>query len=315
MKRIGTFVVANSLLALTVASFLIWGSYSTTYDTSKFKKSSYYGQLYDLSPLNPPLSKDVNLKRRGILAPPRDYDAIKDVFATGGINAGRENAPFQILLFGDSHALMWSRTLSELGEELGVKVVLNGMSATTPFFEIPVNRKQPKTSRYDGKDKTKFDLSRLELLTADNTKLLMIASRWSQRRTEETTSLLDYAASRDLPVLLIEQPPEIFIGNNNASQYIAFLNLKTSEEGVQAIPMGNIEQYRKGKELLVSLEQKYENVSVCTLSKELLTEGNLVRVVKNREILYYDDDHLSNEGTTFLKPVLKEAIQKALGSF
>jgi hypothetical protein len=312
MTRIVPFVLVTLSLSLGIALFLGYGNYTKKYDTSGFKDSSYYGQLYDLSPLDPPIGNGVKLKRLGIEAPGRNYSAIEGLFKKGGLVAGATDNPVEIAVFGDSHSLMWAKTLSEIGKELEVGIALNGMQGTTSFFEIPIQPNQKGSPRYKGSQKVAFDQARLDLLERLQPSLLIISTRWSQRDHEEARSLLEHTSRLGIAVLLLEQVPELFISNNNASQYFAFMGLDELPENQQVVPMGNVGKFKRGQRLVSQLNQKYEHVTVLHLSEHFLNNEEMVQVVKEGKILYYDDDHLSYEGTSVLKPVVKKAISELL---
>lgn len=314
MKRIIPCAMILFSGSVGVSVYFMFGAYSMTYDTSKFNTVEYYGESYDVSPTQPALLRENRLKRQGIFAPKR-RDEVATAYLDGGLLRlyGAESP--EVVLFGDSHGLMWAKLVDEVCEELGVSVALAGMTGTNPFFAIPTKQNQKATSRYTAEQKFQFDQARYEGLQKWQPALVIIATRWSQRYyngLDDKRPLLDFIAGQNARVLLMQQPPELSIGNSNTSQYFAYLGMGTNSDQ-DTVTQGSPLEYKKGLQLVETISQTFSHVDVFDVSSTFLTEANEVRVRSENEIFYYDDDHLSQQGALLFKAKLKEKIAASLG--
>ena len=307
MKRIIPLAVFLLLISCCLSIYFTFAKYDVHYATTDYDVVEYYGQMYDVSPVQPPIDRALKLKRTGIIAPKRESWA-EDVYASGGIirNYGKANP--DIMLLGDSHGLMWAKVIDEICRETNISVALNGMTATNPFFSIPLNKKPPSTNRFSSEQKYLFDKARYNLIRDVKPSIVIIVSRWSFRSKSEVDDLITYIGNQGSKVLLIEQPPPLFIGNNNSSQYFAFMGIVPTDGTNQYIRMGDIHKYQEGRKLVHDLAKTHPHVELFEVAQDLLSDNNKTLVMENSKVLYYDDDHLSYQGTTKFKTRLMNTI-------
>ena len=138
--------------------------------------------------------------------------------------------------------------------------------------------------------------------------VLIIASRWSifGSEIETLTDFINYA-SKHLRILIITEPPTLDIGNVNATQYAFF-------EGIKIGNSYYLNQKKDAKKTPVTdwIKQFEQLPNVSVFTPDIPTLNGQVEVIKDRIPLYFDDDHLSTEGTLFLLPKLEKAIQQQL---
>ena len=108
-------------------------------------------------------------------------------------------------------------------------------------------------------------------------------------------------------MILINQPPIInAIGENNSSQYISFLGyLPNGKE--QYINIKETSEVINANVFLKSLSQKFDNITVLDVHSRFMKNDKAL-IIDNKNILYYDDDHLSYQGTELFKSSLKNLI-------
>ena len=111
----------------------------------------------------------------------------------------------------------------------------------------------------------------------------------------------------------MEQPPELAIGDRNATQYLCFRRI-LPEPGVKKfLPFGNMVNYENGTRLVRTLANRHKN---CELVQtfDLFACNSQALVLDDKRVIYWDDDHLSNWGAELVIPRLEEAICRAMRS-
>ena len=153
-----------------------------------------------------------------------------------------------------------------------------------------------------------FNQNKMRAIESGKFDLLIIACRWSafQPAKGTLTDFINYA-SKHIKVLIITEPPALDIGDTNATQYAFF-------EGEKMGDSYYLNQKITTKETsIINWIKQFDglpNVSIFT--PDIPTLNGQVEVIKDGIPLYFDDDHLSTEGTLFLRPNLEKAIQELL---
>lgn len=311
MKNIALYLIATFLLSVLPLLFLMFGSYSLTYDSSQFDMVEYYGQQYDLSPLQPESNKKSSLKRDGVKAPERDEASIKGLYASGGIIKEYGEGKPDIMVLGDSHSLMWSKVLDEIASELHVSIAFNGMTGTSPFFDIPLDKYPAASNRYTSSEKYSFNLSRYGAISDWQPKLIILISRWRSEDVYESDDLITYILENGSNILLFEQPPVLNFDNLNTSQFFTFSGFSSKKDAKQFFPISEEKRYRSGINFVSGLIEKYPDIEIFPINNVMLNDKKSW-IIDGRKILYFDDDHLSYQGTKIFKDVLKNTIKKKI---
>jgi len=240
-----------------------------------------------------------------------------DSFSSGkGIQINCDSNLPKVVLFGDSHGTMWSDAIVNVAKQMDLPIAVFAMNkGESPFFKIPV-RAEGSTGNFSERDKLRYDQMRLQALTRWNPELVIIAAFWNDGDIAESDDLLSFLESKKIPVLLLEDPPQlpIPISNTNLMQYLAFKKMLNSETVALDIRAGIDEQKR---EVVRSIAAAYSNVRVLPTYDLFVSKGR-VTVVANRIPLYLDDDHVSSQGAnkiTFrLRKVIGEIVSQNVGN-
>jgi lysophospholipase L1-like esterase len=123
---------------------------------------------------------------------------------------------------------------------------------------------------------------------------------------------LDYCLQQEVPVLLVEQPPEIAIGDRNSSQYLAYRNVQVLPDGRYSFSKSNETKVDKGRQLIRQLDEKYPNVEIIPTYDLFDAGSGSAWVLQGAQLLYYDNDHLSAQGTALARERFRTALQDAL---
>ena len=136
--------------------------------------------------------------------------------------------------------------------------------------------------------------------------------------TPQLERLLDAAVrlfestSAEAILLLVEQPPEVAIrGRRSALQWLCYHNI-TPKEGVeQTLPADNEQDYARGRKYVRTLTESYERCDLLeTYDLFSRDQGREVVVLKGEHVLYFDRDHLTDDGVHLALDRFADAIDR-----
>ena len=293
-----------------IISLAILGTYKHFAKYNGTPTSHFSDLLYDISPKNmivdqqgPP---ELNV---GVIRPNKPSANIGLHTSSSGLSIHQGTSLTSILLFGDSHASMWGDCIKQISIKNDYTANAFCGNNLLPYFKIPVNKNTIKTlARFSDDQMMTFNQNKMRAIESGKFDLLIIASRWSHFKPEKgiLTDFINYA-SKHIKVLIITEPPTLDIGDTNATQYAFFEGKKMGDSYYL-----NQKITTKETSIINWIKQfdKLPNVSVFT--PDIPTLNGQVEVIKDGIPLYFDDDHLSTEGTLFLLPKLEKAIQQQL---
>ena len=286
-------------------------SYFNIYYSSSYNRQTYYLQQYDVSPKqvifekNNPLIYNVTV-----------FDRLKSndhAFKQEGIVKKINNNAPEILILGDSHGAMWAKTLEAACEELQISSSIYTTNASKPFFNLQNLDDQTGNEFFTKSERIDFAKSIVHNIDKWKVKILILACRWEACSDADKIGLeklIFYLKDRNIKILLINQPPRMSIINNlNVAQYISYLKIKP-KDGFNTMAL-NQDKVIMANKLLQELEKKHSNVIVFDVFSKLYHHKEM-KITFKKDVLYFDDDHLSDSGTQFFKKDLKRAIKKGL---
>ncbi len=293
-------------------SVLLYTSHFS-YDSSVFDKVVWWGNIYNVSPNN---TWPASFKRRmeGIVMPERE-SCQTNAYATGGIIKDYGGTTPEIVVIGDSHALMWSGVVDMICKELSITVSFYAADGTPPFINLPLKKPKGKLIYFSAEDKYVFDKKRLEYIRDWKPKIIILVSKWAYvEDIHIADDLIQYIGKNKAQIILIEQPPVLFFGDRNAPQYLAYMGVHPKGNQKQYIKTTNSERYERGRELIRELSKKYTYCKVMSVADVFYRPPTSACVLEGSHVLYIDDDHLSQDGAMKLKDRLYEMIRNALNS-
>jgi peptidoglycan/LPS O-acetylase OafA/YrhL len=282
-------------------------SYFNIHYTSLYNKQTYYLKYYDLAPNQGEFPND-NLAYNVIV--PDRLKSFVDAYKNEGIKTVINNTAPKILLLGDSHGTMWAKTLQNVCKELHISSSIYATDAIKPFFNIKNLDNQKSNALFSKKERTDYAKSIVRNIDIWKIKTLIISCRWEQLSDEDKYNfkeLIKYLKNKNIKVLIINQPPRISImEDHNASQFISYLKIKPTK-GFNSLQL-NQEDVIKGNKFIKELSVKYSNIFIFDAFGKLYENGK-VKITLNKEVLYFDDDHLSYYCTELFKEDLKKVIK------
>lgn len=285
--------------------------YFNIHYTSLYNQQTYYLQQYDVSPTQVIFKKDKPLIYNvNVLNRPKADD---DAFKKEGIVKKANNKTPEILVLGDSHGAMWAKALEEVSDELQVSSSIYTTNASKPFFNLHDLDNQISNEFFTKKERVDFAKSIVNNIDKWKIKIVIISCRWDALSAEnkiEFENLIVYLKDRNIKILVINQPPRISIFNNlNVTQYISYLQIEP-QNGFNTISLSQ-DNVIKGNQFITQLAKKHVNVLVFDVFSKLYN-NNQMKITHNKDVLYFDDDHLSDSGTRLFKQDLKKIITKGL---
>lgn len=309
MQNIYPLVVSLIVVVATLSIYLI-GFASNRLYADNFAPPTFYGLYYDVSATIGATSRDNQRLVNGVLAPTRET-RYTNAYSQNGIVDGALSSEYpELLVIGDSHGSMWAKTIAEIAEESKFSVSFFTTVSNNPLFDIPLIAKPEATRRFSQAEKLIFNQNVLDKIELWKPRAVIVSMRWvgnGEKDLDRVEELIQYCAVRGVETILIEQPPEIRIGNHNSAQFLSYLDIKAEKDKNQYVKRSTAFDVVSSNERLEAIAQKYNSASLFKTFEQFSPQANVLVAVDD-EILYFDDDHLSYEGTSLLKSQLKRMI-------
>lgn len=273
------------------------------YDTSRFNILSYYGPYFDLNPKNFE-PKSQSGPRASMYIPSRESSL--NAYIHGGIIIGSNTDKPDVVLLGDSHGIMWSNTIRDITNEIGITTSFYSMDSVQPFFSE--NPKRNQHHRFISSNvKFAYDQARLDFIKRWKPKIVIISTRWSHVKdldlAKENIKFLSNNADN---VILLGDPPELLFGNRYAIQQLCYLDYKAELGESYYLPF-DAESLLNGVSIGRKLAESHSNVSFFSMHN-LYTQGEKSIIANGPNVIYFDDDHLSEYGAQMGKELLHTMI-------
>ena len=108
---------------------------------------------------------------------------------------------------------------------------------------------------------------------------------------------------------MIEQPPKLFYGDKNAPKYLSHLRVWPNEKFDGYIPRYFDENYENGRALIRQIKGDCSHCEILPVADLFMRDGD-VRALDGRDVLYIDDDHLSQQGALKARTRIKQALER-----
>ena len=300
-KRIVPLTLAT-LAATTGIAMLLTIAPPRHYDTSAFERPTITIRHYDAHPTPPPVDRAWET----VEMLPAQLGST--AFVDGGLRTGAGDP--QVVMLGDSHATFWAPVVQATTDRLNVPASFWMMDGVNPFFSVPPVRQKPGY-HFSSDELLKYDEARVRLIKQWQPKLVVVAARWSNNELADVMPFVDYVSANAGQVLLIEQPPELPIGNRNVLEFLVYKGVEPNGRSF-FYAIADADRDRRGREMLRALAASHANVRVVSTA-DVYLRGDLTRVLDGRRVVYMDDDHLTSYGASLAGPRIDRAISDALG--
>lgn len=286
---------------------LYFKNFEYSEDTSKYGEVLWHGELYNVNPRKE-WPESVKKRMKGITVI-RQENEVPNNFING-IHKLYGDEKSEILVLGNSHALMWAKVLDEVAETLNVSISFYTADGTPTFFDVPPKKAKTPEIFFSIDEKYKFDEARYRVIEERKPKVVVIADPWYTQNREKTLPLIHFITKIGSKILFIEQPPVLFFGDKNAPQYLSYLGLVPNKSS-QSIRHMNSLEYNHGLKLVEQLTSD-NNLCRSISVADLFIRDDQVVVLEQDKVLYIDDDHLSYAGALKVKNRIIQSLRGLL---
>jgi peptidoglycan/LPS O-acetylase OafA/YrhL len=236
----------------------------------------------------------------------------EDSWRSGGVIHlhGRERP--QVVVFGSSHAMMYSRLVNSICEERGLSAAYFGVPSTSPFFEASVNANFP-TER----EAREFDETRRKWLKEWRPEVLFVIDKWDGRLGDpglfeaKLRSFLAEVSPLVGRVVFVTQVPVVKGGNRFNLRELAAWRMSKGR-GLPSLEPDASERLRQEAVAIAEATAvDFPNLRVLRAERPFYLDDGSIRYATGRSFFYADDNHLTDMGAEVLRAEFEEAILEA----
>jgi peptidoglycan/LPS O-acetylase OafA/YrhL len=317
--RFSPFTMPPLALGFTIALCIsLWlssssGIYDVTRasqsDVKRFSQSVWKGLAYDVRP-RADIDPGFRLIIRDVIVPARE-EGEEDAFKQGGIIKHYSSADPQVVVLGDSHATTWSSIIDDVSKELHVTVSFYEMNGVPPFITIPIVEGSP-VEFLSSEEKYLYDIRRVAFIRKWKPKLVIFVARWSFYSMKDVRPMFSFLESQAQHVLVIEQPPELSMGEVNLAQYLSHIGVRPRPGERQYLSPLDSPGYESGRALIRAMVKEFPKVEVAPVFDLYSGPHGGVWILDGKDLLYLDNNHLTEFGISKARSQLKKAIGSLL---
>lgn len=279
--------------------------------SDKFNEVVWNGRLYDVTPVQRTWTGLMGDRMAGVIAPMRPVTDLQP-YREEGIVRRYGGPEIDLVVFGDSHALMWSSTIDRICRL--EKLTVSFFAADGIHPEIKSGDESDYTPHFSKSESREFNIARRRILATGKPRLVIVSARFSNE-TDNTRFIALFNLIRDggAKALVISEPPPLPFGERSALAYCSDLYAKSlvPADSVE-LPTGYPEKWIQGNALVEDAITGYPNFRFVDVSDQYRDPSGKTRLLEGSTLLYIDDDHLSEYGASLSEPRIREAILAAL---
>ena len=238
--------------------------------------------------------------------------ALTDAAITGhfaNLGRGKPDAPIEFAVWGDSHAMAIASAFDELGHQSSKRGILAAFHGTPPILDY-VSEDQVGIQAFGLKNKAPEVEDRVIKFIADNKiKHIILAARWnayspSEKFKKQLLATVHAALETGAKVYLLKEVPEPRFDTPRVAAYTALIHGDLDKLGVTR--QDYQERVRGFDTLFEEIAQM--GATVLDPSPYFLNQNGLFSAVRDGQVYYFDDSHLTIEGARLLKPLFEPIV-------
>ncbi len=296
-------IMAGLLLTTGFAFFVSQASSNYYPDTTGFQPPHSNIRYYDLKPRSE--LSEAGKEIISLLDAP-EREAPDNAYLQGGIIVG-EGTP-DVVVFGDSHGVMWSQAILDASNSLNLTTSLYSMAAVDPIITFPIRRDQ-KVQFLTPEEKFNFDNARVKFSKLWQPKIVVLCIRWAAADRKRTADFVKFLLTTCNRVLLVEQPPELaVVGNRNALSFACHRGFRPILKQKSFMRIGNMRAVDAGRDLIRSISDEYDRCEIVP-TYNLYVQDDETLFIDGDQIIYADDDHLTTFGAGLSSNRFREALK------
>ncbi len=287
-----------------IEPWILSGPYS-----SKYEIPSWHGKYYDVKPRGE-LSQAFQLIANSVHAPERVASGTE--YKTGGIIRPRSGPGVEVVLIGDSHAVMWSKVVDDVTLELDLTTSLWSMNGEGGIINIPAVEKAG--SYLSKEERFEYDSARQHFIQEWHPDIVIVANCWDIIPESSLTGFFDFLELHAKHVIIVGSPPVLDIGNRSAYQYFSFLGMDEhiAADADQLLKLTTLENTANTRRSLLNMVSERRNFSYLPTADLFVSDSSAV-VAHGKDVYYLDDDHLTDKGSQLAASRFRSMIRDIIG--
>ncbi|MCX6858822.1 MAG: acyltransferase family protein [Verrucomicrobia bacterium] len=299
--------LGGGMALTTVLCVLSWRRHSEVDPDQRFEPMTFSGRLYDCStPQDPRWSESPRYWGCRIPVPPADRPP--EPWRTGGLRTSGDSATPRVVVFGSSHALMYSKVIDDLCRERQMPVAF--LSAGNGIPALFVNEGSPLFPGRD--DGAAFDETRRRYLREWRPETLLVIDRWDawsgKDLERDLGAFLEEVCPLARTVVLVTQVPVLRVGENENIRGWVHWRRGTDSALPRILPDAREPYRRESVGILQRLQERFPNLRIVDSASRFYREDGSVRYAEGRRFFYTDDDHLNDTGAAEISDLLQQSL-------
>lgn len=220
-----------------------------------------------------------------------------------------------IIVLGDSHALMWGSVIERIAQKSKAGCQFWTVSGAPPFLDAsPIPR-----ANLDSAQRAEFNRQKMQSVERNCPKVIIVTTRldskWDTESKKQSLHEIENLVSRihelspKSSIVIIRQPPMLATGDQNAVMWLAWRNRFIKEDTVSVL---NSENWVQADNYIKKLTEKFNYVHMVGVADLYLSSANRVTLVRDRHVVYIDDNHLSEYGASLAESRIQAAVEPLL---
>ena len=299
--------LAGGIALTTALCVLSWYRHSEVDPDHRFEPMTFSGRLYDCStPQDPHWSE--SSRYWGCRIPVPSADRPPEPWRTGGLRTSGNSITPRVVVFGSSHALMYSKVIDDLCRERRVPVAF--LSAGNGIPALFVNVDSPLFPRRE--DGAAFDEARRRYLREWRPETLLVIDRWDawsgKDLERDLSTFLEEVCPLARTVILVTQVPVLRVGENENIRGWVHWRRGTDAALPRILPDTREPYRRESVRILQRLQERFPNLRIVDSASRFYREDGSVRYAEGRKFFYTDDDHLNDTGAAEISDLLRPLL-------
>jgi hypothetical protein len=299
--------LAGGMALTTVLCVLSWRRHSEVDPDQRFEPMTFSGRLYDCSTAQDPRWSE-SPRYWGCRIPIPPADRPPEPWRTGGLRTSGDSATPRVVVFGSSHALMYSKVIDDLCRERQVPVAF--LSAGNGIPALFVNEGSPLFPGRD--DGAAFDEARRRYLREWRPETLLVIDRWDawygKDLERDLGAFLEEVCPLARTVVLVTQVPVLRVGENENIRGWVHWRRGTDPALPRILPDAQEPYRRESVRILQRLQERFPNLRIVDSASRFYREDGSVRYAEGRRFFYTDDDHLNDTGAAEISDLLQQSL-------
>jgi peptidoglycan/LPS O-acetylase OafA/YrhL len=249
---------------------------------------------------------------------PRDDQIIQPSWRNGGIIKSYGSGVPEVVVIGSSHALMYSRMIDSICQNLGVSVSFLGVDGgARAFFEnLPSSRFK---TEFEARE---FDEYRQKFLRDWNPKVVFVIDRWDSimigkelvnvnQLEIKLRNFLEKVSPLVGLVVFVTQVPVHQVGEEVNLREIVTYSMQRKNSFPALYPDYRDNFRNDIKNRAESLVSSFNNLRILKADELFYEKSGGIRYFSDKNFFYADDDHLSDAGSEVVRSLFEEVIVEA----